>query len=49
MIWHLCTSHCLVYLESSFRNVINDLRIFLTLMEINYSGERSFSKFKKVE
>jgi len=26
-IWHLFTSHCVVYAKSSFTNVENDLRI----------------------
>jgi len=29
-IWHLFTRHCGAYLESSFANVGNDLRIYLT-------------------
>jgi len=29
-IWHLFTSLWVVYLESSFRNVGNDLRIYLS-------------------
>jgi len=44
-IWHVFTSHWLAYLKSSFANVENAMRIYLTLMVTNCSWERSFSKF----
>jgi len=43
------TSVWTVYLESSFKNVGNDLRIYLYLIANNCGGERSFCKFKMVE
>jgi len=42
-IWHLFTSFSVVYSESSLTNVRNDLRIYLTLVVTNCSGERSIS------
>jgi len=48
-IWHLFTSHRVVFLESSYTNMGNDLSIYSTLMVTNCSGERSFSKLKMVE
>ena len=38
-----------MHLESSLVNVGNDLRIYLTLMVTNCSGQRPFSKCKMVE
>jgi len=48
-IWHLFTSHWVVYSESSFTNVGNDLRIYLTLVVTNCRRERPFCKLKIVE
>jgi len=38
-IWHLFLSHLVVYLESSFTNVANFLRLDLTFMVTNCSIE----------
>jgi len=35
-------------LESSFANLLNDLRAYLSLIVTNCSGERSLSKLKIV-
>jgi len=48
-IWPLFTSHWVEYSESSFINVGNDLRIYLTLEVIICSGERQFSELEVVE
>jgi len=48
-VCHLFTSHWVVYFESSFRNVGNDLGSYLALMVTNCSGERSFPKLNMVE
>jgi len=48
-IRHLLLSHWVVYLQSSFAYMGNDLRIYLTLIVTNCIGERSFSKRKMVE
>ena len=48
-IWHQSTSFWVVYLESSFTNVRNYLRIYLSFTVTNYNGERSFCTLKMAE
>jgi len=48
-IWYLFSSNSVVFLESSFANVGNDLRIYLTLIVTKCGGERSISYLKMDE
>jgi len=48
-IWHLFTSHWVVYSEFSFTDVRNDLRISLILVVTNCGGEWTFCKLEMVE